>query len=99
MTGWRRLLRRIADALRSPVPICPEDEVLLESIEDLQERIAVLEVTNRRLAQKVRDHVPCQCCGWAQSRPPALDEEPPIVRGALNAQAQAESRLFRGVRR
>jgi hypothetical protein len=39
-------------------------------------------------------HVPCQACGWQQPRPPLGTEEPPIVRGALDAQASAEKALF-----
>lgn len=34
----------------------------------------------------------CLACGWAQSRHPEQHEEPPIVRGALDAQADAEHR-------
>jgi len=32
----------------------------------------------------------CRACGWGKSRDPAKDEEPPIVRGALDAQERAE---------
>jgi hypothetical protein len=42
---------------------------------------------------------PCQCCGWAHHRAPRIDEEPPIVRGALDAQADAERRIYHASRR
>jgi hypothetical protein len=42
--------------------------------------------------RELRAHVPCQACGWSHPRAPKTDEELPIVRGALDAQAVAESR-------
>ena len=43
-------------------------------------------------AAALASFVPCQACGWAHARAPERDEELPIVRGALDAQAAAETR-------
>ncbi len=60
-----------------------------------------LEVAKRKAAEEgggelaratLGDYVPCQACGWSKSRAPTKDEESPIVRGALDAQEQAEIR-------
>lgn len=39
--------------------------------------------------------VPCVACGHADEEAPPSGEELPVVRGALDAQADAEQRLFR----
>ena len=44
------------------------------------------------LRVRLAAHVPCQACGWTHARAPERDEELPIVSGALDAQAAAETR-------
>lgn len=38
---------------------------------------------------------PCMACGWSCRRHPETNEEPPIVKGALDAQQDAEKEAFR----
>lgn len=42
------------------------------------------------LKAKLAAHVPCQACGWDKPESPPSGEELPIIRGALDAQEQAE---------
>lgn len=35
----------------------------------------------------------CACCGWNKETEPESGQEPPIVKGALDAQAEAEKRV------
>ncbi len=39
----------------------------------------------------------CACCGWALDTDPPSGHEPPIVKGALDAQAEAEQKAGRAL--
>lgn len=53
-------------------------------------------IMGSRLEEEKQPH--CAACGWPKDRgAPSKDEEPPIVRGALDVQAEAERRLFEGL--
>lgn len=50
-------------------------------------------------APLVRTNAPCFACGWDKPWHPETHEEPPIVFGAMEAQADAEKRWFAEKRR
>ena len=85
--AWRAALSEVARALGVPAPTSTTDERVRSAANDLHGQLFAL-------TAKFRDYVPCQACGWSKPRVPESHEELPVVRGALDAQADAERRLF-----
>lgn len=57
---------------------------------NLDQSVQRLMDENKQQRATLAAHVPCQACAWMLPRAPEDHEEPPIVRGALDAQAEAE---------
>lgn len=96
MRNARSEMKRLAEALRlrtCEAPKSPVDDVL-EMYDAMAAELARLALANASLVQQLRAHVPCQACAWELPRAPEQSEEPPIVRGALDAQAAAEQALY-----
>jgi hypothetical protein len=55
-----------------------------------EDEAASLRAENEQQRATLAAHVPCQACAWMLPRAPEGHEEPPVVRGALDAQEKAE---------
>ena len=66
------------------------DQARSEAHDDLRLR----DEENDALRFRLAAHVPCRACGWAKTEGPASGEEIPIIKGALDAQAEIEGRMF-----